>query len=264
VNIFVGNLLFEATEADVKELFAGFGEVASVAIVMEKKGLKSRGFGFVEMPNEEEAKSAIAALNGKDFMGRVINVSPSIPKTSSERDAERKKKRAAKSIDLNLGQPQVSKRREHSAFKRFFPKPGTFKGGRRTRSYVKRQEASGVIEPDIFRRKPKENPMRWLKRRDQPRPWEKSNGEAKPWQKNRSSAKPWEKKTDDSRPLKKYEGEARPWQKNRSSAKPWEKRASSVRPWKRAEGEAKPWRKSSDRQQQRPNFKARNKPSTLR
>lgn len=61
MNIFVGNLSFAAKEEDVYRVFAGFGAVANVAIVMEKKGKKSRGFGFVEMPDEQEALSAIAA-----------------------------------------------------------------------------------------------------------------------------------------------------------------------------------------------------------
>src|SRR3989338_2022028 len=82
MNIFVGNLLFEATQGDVKKLFEGFGNVASVVIAMskEKKMPKSRGFGFVQMPDEQQALAAIAALNGKEFMGRLLNVNPARPK----------------------------------------------------------------------------------------------------------------------------------------------------------------------------------------
>jgi len=82
MNIFVGNLLFDATEGDVKKLFEGYGFVASVVIVMskEKKAPKSRGFGFVQMPDGKQALAAIAAINGKEFMGRVLNVSPARPK----------------------------------------------------------------------------------------------------------------------------------------------------------------------------------------
>ena len=82
MNIFLGNLSFDATESDVKKLFEGFGNVASVAIVMskEKKAPRSRGFGFVEMPDEQQALAAIVALNGKEHMGRVLNVEPARPK----------------------------------------------------------------------------------------------------------------------------------------------------------------------------------------
>ena len=80
MNIFVGNLSFEAKEIDVQRLFMAFGVVTSVAIVMEKKGKKSRGFGFVEMPDEQEALAAIAQLQGKEILGRPINVTPAVSK----------------------------------------------------------------------------------------------------------------------------------------------------------------------------------------
>ena len=94
MNIFVGNLLFEATQGDVKKLFEGFGNVASVVITMEKekKAPKSRGFGFVQMPDEQQALAAIAALNGKEFMGRVLNVNPARPKAEAHRKSELRKK----------------------------------------------------------------------------------------------------------------------------------------------------------------------------
>ena len=93
MNIFVGNLLFDATEGDVKKLFECYGLVASVVIVMskEKKAPKSRGFGFVDMPDEQQALTAIAALNGKEFMGRVLNVDVARPKTKAERKIKLKK-----------------------------------------------------------------------------------------------------------------------------------------------------------------------------
>ena len=75
MNIFVGDLVFEAVELDVQRLFEGFGEVNSVTIVKEKNGIKSRGFGFVDMPDEAEALSAIQGLNGKEFMGRALKIS---------------------------------------------------------------------------------------------------------------------------------------------------------------------------------------------
>jgi RNA recognition motif-containing protein len=78
-NIFVGNLSFEATKEDVIKLFEPFGTVANVVIMLGKKG-KSRGYGFVDMPSDDEKNAAITALQGKEFMWRVLSVSPVIPK----------------------------------------------------------------------------------------------------------------------------------------------------------------------------------------
>ncbi len=75
MRIFVGNLLFTSTKEDVQKLFQGFGTVDSVSI-RNKSGKNPRGFGFVEMSDENQALSAIAALEGKDFMGRILNVTP--------------------------------------------------------------------------------------------------------------------------------------------------------------------------------------------
>lgn len=78
--LFVGNLSWTATDEDLKNLFAEYGEVISARIVMDKFTNKSRGFGFVEMGTAEEAQAAIAALNDKDFMGRPISVNVARPK----------------------------------------------------------------------------------------------------------------------------------------------------------------------------------------
>jgi|GEM_PF-276913 len=82
-NIFVGNLSFEATKEDVQKLFESYGVVSGVSIVKGKKG-KSRGFGFVDMPNEEQKDKAIAALKGQEHMGRELLVTVVIPKVKSE------------------------------------------------------------------------------------------------------------------------------------------------------------------------------------
>jgi len=218
MNIFVGNLLFEATEADVKKLFEGFGNVASVVIVMskEKKAPKSRGFGFVQMPDEQQALAAIAALNGKEFMGRLLNVDPTRPKAEVQRDNELKDER------------------KKTLFSPVFNKPGTYRGGRRTRTYIIRRGLAGMQEETKPRQRSQDNPMRWRKREDQPKPWQKREEGAKPWQKREEGAKPWQKR----------EGGAKPWQKREEGAKPWQKREEGVRPWKKSTGESKPWRKS--------------------
>jgi RNA recognition motif-containing protein len=74
VNIYVGNLPFSATEAELKSLFGAHGQVDSVAIVTDKDGGRSRGFGFVEMPSEPGA-AALLALDGAQMDGRPLKVS---------------------------------------------------------------------------------------------------------------------------------------------------------------------------------------------
>jgi len=94
-NIFVGNLSFEATKEDVQKLFEAFGHVANVLIMEGKKG-KSRGYGFVDMPNEAEKNAAIAALAGKEFMWRKLSVSPVVPKAKDDVKKEREPRSTGK------------------------------------------------------------------------------------------------------------------------------------------------------------------------
>lgn len=78
--LFVGNISWDASDADLEQLFAEFGEVSSARIVTDKFTGKSRGFGFVEFATDEQAAAAIEALDGKDFMGRPIAVNVARPK----------------------------------------------------------------------------------------------------------------------------------------------------------------------------------------
>jgi len=176
MNIFVGNLSFDAVEADIKKLFEGFGNVASVVIVRrkEKKTPKSRGFGFVEMPDEQQALAAIAALNGKEFMERVLNIDPVRPKTEAQRESELRQKRQLKVRAQAKGYLREDGKQKEALVVPVFNKPGAYKGGRRTHSYMKRH---GLTEmpSEAPRRRNKYNPMRWRKRRDQPKPWSKSS-----------------------------------------------------------------------------------------
>jgi len=80
MNIYVGNLNWQTTEAELQELFEGHGQVSSVAIIKDKYTGQSRGFGFVEMPNDSEARAAIDALNETDFGGRSLKVNEARPK----------------------------------------------------------------------------------------------------------------------------------------------------------------------------------------
>ncbi|MGD8771723.1 MAG: RNA-binding protein, partial [Gammaproteobacteria bacterium] len=70
MNIYVGNLAFRTTEDDLRQLFAEHGEVSSVKIIADRETGRSRGFGFVEMPNQAEAEAAINAINDTDVGGR--------------------------------------------------------------------------------------------------------------------------------------------------------------------------------------------------
>jgi RNA recognition motif-containing protein len=85
MNIYVGNISRTATEQDLKDAFAAFGEVSSASIIKDKFSGESRGFGFVEMPNKEEADKAISGLNGKDLKGRPLTVNEARPRTDRPR-----------------------------------------------------------------------------------------------------------------------------------------------------------------------------------
>ena len=79
-NIFVGNLDFGATEESIRSLFEEYGAVERVSVLKDRDTGRSRGFGFVEMTNSEEADRAINALNGTNFGGRPLNVNEARPK----------------------------------------------------------------------------------------------------------------------------------------------------------------------------------------
>ena len=74
MNIYVGNLSWELKDDELKSAFEEFGEVVSATIIKDKFTGKSRGFGFVEMPNREEADAAISGMNEKEISGRKIKV----------------------------------------------------------------------------------------------------------------------------------------------------------------------------------------------
>ena len=79
-NIFVGNLAFQTSEGDLRTLFEPFGQVGRVHMAMDRETGRARGFGFVEMANDDEANNAIAALNGKEVAGRNVTVNEARPR----------------------------------------------------------------------------------------------------------------------------------------------------------------------------------------
>jgi RNA recognition motif-containing protein len=89
MNIYVGNLSHEATEENLKEAFEVFGEVNKVRVIKDNFTGRSKGFGFVEMPDKAEAQAAIEGLNGKDLIGRSLNVSEARPRSEGRRGGAR-------------------------------------------------------------------------------------------------------------------------------------------------------------------------------
>jgi len=83
INIYVGNLSFDASESDLKSLFEGYGVVDSAKIIVDQFTSRSRGFGFIEMQNREEGLRAIKELDSQDLKGRALKVNEARPKTNS-------------------------------------------------------------------------------------------------------------------------------------------------------------------------------------
>jgi len=181
MNIFIGNLAFEAKEADAYQLFMPFGRVTALSLVMDKKGEKSRGFGFLEMPDEQQALAAITALNGKEFMGRVLKIEPARTKVRNDQ-VNKKRKNIYPDHKAESKKHQREKPAQKSSwFTPVFKRTGRYKEGRRTHSFMKKRIAAGNTEP-MPERKNQENPMRWRKNK----PWQKKRKESKPWGKTHS------------------------------------------------------------------------------
>ena len=83
MNIYVGNLLREVTEDELRLAFEEFGQVETAKIIKDKYSGESKGFGFVEMPSKDEGQSAIDNLNGKELKGRTLNVNEARPRTDN-------------------------------------------------------------------------------------------------------------------------------------------------------------------------------------
>ena len=89
MNIHVGNLSYDVTEADLRAAFEAFGAVASVNIIKDQYSGQSKGFGFVEMPSATDAQAAIRGLHGKDLLGRTLNVNEARPRAGGSRSERR-------------------------------------------------------------------------------------------------------------------------------------------------------------------------------
>ena len=85
MNIYVGNLSYDVTESELKQAFEAFGQVESAKIIKDTYSNRSKGFGFVEMPDNSEAKSAIDGLNEQELKGRKLNVNQARPRSEGRR-----------------------------------------------------------------------------------------------------------------------------------------------------------------------------------
>jgi len=179
MNIFVGNLSFDAVEADVKKIFKDFGSVSSVVIVMNSKGVKSRGFGFVEMPDQAQAEAAIAALSGKELLGRPLKVSSARPRPMTDTAQKEGKAKWAKFKGNNTGIQSFREDKEgkRTGGRRRFSVTNRYKEGRRSRNW---RAANGKNQQELVvpnrEGKKRSVPMR----RKQERPWQKAQRKSEP------------------------------------------------------------------------------------
>ena len=85
MNIYVGNLSYEAGDEDLRKAFAEFGKVEKATVIKDRFTGRSKGFGFIEMPVESEAKTAIETMNGREIKDRAVRVNEARPRTDSSR-----------------------------------------------------------------------------------------------------------------------------------------------------------------------------------
>jgi len=90
MNLYVGNLNWQTTEADLQTAFEAFGQVSSVTIIKDKYTGQSRGFGFVEMADDSEGQAAIDGLNGKEIDGRTLRIDLARPRDDSKDRGDRR------------------------------------------------------------------------------------------------------------------------------------------------------------------------------
>jgi len=104
MNIYISNLSPTTLDKDLRGFFSEYGEVSSAKIIMDRVTMRSRGFGFVEMPDDEASKKAIAALDGTTKDGRVIQVTEAKPKKASSANTDRSEPSYNNSTSFNKNQ----------------------------------------------------------------------------------------------------------------------------------------------------------------
>ncbi len=101
MNIYISNLSFRIEDNDLKELFSEYGEIQSAKVIIDKFSGRSKGFGFVEMPNDDAAKKAIEELNQVEYDGKVINVSEARPREDKPRTFNNNRSRDSRDNNKN-------------------------------------------------------------------------------------------------------------------------------------------------------------------
>jgi RNA recognition motif-containing protein len=116
ISVYIGNLPYDATEEQVVELFKPFGEVNRAALVKDRETGRPRGFGFVEMPNDDEARKAIEALSGKDYEGRPLTVNEARNRSAQRNSANlsRSANKEEQADDENQGESDTESPRGYS------------------------------------------------------------------------------------------------------------------------------------------------------
>lgn len=108
MNIYVGNLPYSVQDEELREAFEPYGDVMSAEVIFDRRTQRSRGYGFVEMQNDDEGHEAIAALNGSDFQGRELRVDESKPKDEKPSSRPREPKRNRTQNRDKSEQPQAA------------------------------------------------------------------------------------------------------------------------------------------------------------
>ena len=108
MNIYVGNLPYSVQDEELREAFEAYGDVMSAEVIFDRRTQRSRGYGFVEMQNEDEGHKAIAALNGSDFQGRELRVDESKPKDEKPSSPPHDPKRSRSPKSRSPEQPQAT------------------------------------------------------------------------------------------------------------------------------------------------------------
>ena len=110
MNIYVSNIAYNATDEALRDAFAAYGAVQSARVIKDRMTGRSRGFGFVEMSNDEEARSALEGINGAELLGRRINAREARPREEGNGSRPQGNERGERQGGYNAPQPQVINR----------------------------------------------------------------------------------------------------------------------------------------------------------
>ena len=158
--LYVGNIPYSSTEEELRELFSEYGEIESLKIIQDQFTDRSRGFGFIEMTNEEDAKKAIETLNGKDFMGKALTVNEARPQQKREGSHKRSSGYGGAEVQEGAGdrllEIKVNENNVEGALKvlkRKLQKEGLFREIKQRKAYEKPSEKEKRKRRDAQKRR---------------------------------------------------------------------------------------------------------------